>query len=281
MKQLSLKGHYGLMVLLLVCLVVGCKDKETTPSNDVELGTTSLGNVLTGEGGKTLYFFASDVSGISSCTSTACMGNWPVFYKEVTRLGTGLTLTDFGTITRPDGAKQTTYKGWPLYYYKSDTKAGDVTGENVGNVWAVAKADYSIMLANAQLVGNNGKSYTSDYKEGTGNTIYFTDGIGRTLYGFVNDKNKKNNYTKADMSNNATWPLFEEATLKSIPSTLAASDFVVIDVTGTSKKQLTYKGWPLYYFGPDNSVRGANKGVSVPTPGIWPIVNKNTVVAPN
>lgn len=283
MKRLFLNSRLGLLALLWVSAMVSCKDKEATPANDIEIGSTSLGSVLTGVGGKTLYFFASDVSGVSSCTSAACVGNWPVFYKDpaTMKLGTGLTATDFTTITRPDGNKQLAYKGWPLYYYINDTKAGDVTGENVNNVWVVAKTDYSLMLGNGQLVGNDGKSYTSDYKVGTGNTIYFTDGLGRTLYGFVNDKNKKNNYTKADLSNNATWPLFEEATLKSIPSTLTASDFAVIEVTGTGRKQLTYKGWPLYYFGPDNAQRGSTKGVSVPTPGIWPIVNKNTAVAPN
>lgn len=281
MKRLLLNSRLGLVTLLLTCFVLSCKDKETTPSNDVDLGTTSLGKVLTGEGGKTLYIFASDVSGVSSCTSTACVGNWPAFYKDVKLLGTGLAATDFTTITRADGNKQTAYKGWPLYYYKNDTKAGDVTGENVGNAWMVAKTDYSIMIANAQLVGSDGKNYTSTYTEGTGNTLYFTDGTGRTLYGFANDKKNKNNYTKADLSNNATWPLFEEATLKSIPSTLSATDFAVIDVTGTGKKQLTYKGWPLYYFGADNSQRGANKGVSFPKPGVWPVVYKTTVEAPN
>lgn len=283
MKQPSLTKYGLYYVLLFVALVTGCKDKDSTPANDVDLGTTTLGSVLTGESGKTLYFFANDVTGVSSCTSAACMGNWPVFYKDpaTMKLGTGLTATDFATISRPDGSKQTTYKGWPLYYYKNDTKAGDVTGENVNNVWLVAKTDYSIMLGNGQLLGNNGKTYTSDYKEGTGNTLYFTDGMGRTLYGFVNDRNKKNNYTKTDLSNNATWPLFEEATLKSVPSVLSKNDFVVMDVPGTGKKQLTYKGWPLYYFGPDNAVRGATKGVSVPSPGIWPIVNASTQVAPN
>ncbi len=61
-----------------------------------------------------------------------------------------------------------------------------------------------------------------------------------------------------------------------IPSILKASDFGTIDVHG--KTQLTYKGWPLYYFGQD-SQRGDNKGISVPAPGIWPIANTNTVVA--
>jgi hypothetical protein len=54
--------------------------------------------------------------------------------------------------------------------------------------------------------------------------------------------------------------------------------FGTIDVFG--KKQLTYNGWPLYYFGDDEGAVGANKGVSVPKPGIWPIAAKDIAAAP-
>ena len=54
-------------------------------------------------------------------------------------------------------------------------------------------------------------------------------------------------------------------------------DFGMINVHG--QDQLTYKGWPLYYFGQD-SERGDNKGVSVPSPGVWPIINNATADAP-
>ena len=265
-----------LIAALFVC-VGACKTADTTPQNDLALTTTALGPVLTGSDGKTLYFFAPDANGSANCTG-ACTDTWPVFYKETPLLGTGLIASDFTTITRADGARQTVYKGWPLYYFKSDAKAGDTNGENVGGMWNVAKTEYTIALGAGQLKGNDGKTYTGDYKEGTGTTIYFTDQQGRTLYGFASDKQNKNNYTKADLSNNATWPLFEVSALKELPSSLKKSDFSTIDVFGHT--QLTYKGWPLYYFGPDAGVRGATKGVSVPKPGIWPIVNANTPAAP-
>ena len=77
------------------------------------------------------------------------------------------------------------------------------------------------------------------------------------------------------VSNDAVWPVFTKS-LEAVVSTVDASDFGTIDVFG--KSQLTYKGWPLYYFGQD-SERGETKGVSVPSPGVWPIVNKNTEAA--
>ena len=63
-----------------------------------------------------------------------------------------------------------------------------------------------------------------------------------------------------------------------IPSNLDKADFGEIIVFG--RKQTTYKGWPLYYFGKDKGVRASNKGVSFPTPGVMPILNLKTTTAP-
>jgi len=264
-----------------------CKTDDTTtpdpvPTFDITQKTTTLGKVLTDQKGITLYYFAKDVKGTSACTG-GCLDTWPVFAVENLRLdtGAGLTATDFGSVTTPDNKKQITYKGWPLYYYKQDLAAGDVKGENVGKVWFVAKTTYSLMFANAQLVGNDTKNYIVEagvYKEGTGATTYFTDDKGNTIYGFANDKKNINKYTKEDFSNDATWPIYY-VELADLPSTMDKTLFGKIKVFG--KDQLTYKGWPLYYFGPDSKTRGNNKGVSVPRPGVWPILNGESPVAPD
>jgi predicted lipoprotein with Yx(FWY)xxD motif len=271
---------------LLMAVNFSCSDDDDDPTptpvtNDVQLkDNATLGKILTDKDGKTLYFFSKDATGASACSGN-CVTNWPIYAVAdlaTMKVDAGLDKADFANITRADGKPQTTYKGWPLYYFKDDLATGDVKGEGVGTIWYVAKTDYTIMLVNAQLVGNDGKSYKADYTEGTAETQFFVDGKGRTLYAFVNDKNKKNNYTKADFSNDATWPIYT-TDLQSLPSTIDKMLFSTIDVFG--RKQLTYKGWPLYYFGPDGATRGATKGVSVPKPGIWPIVNKDSPVAPN
>jgi len=111
-----------------------------------------------------------------------------------------------------------------------------------------------------------------------GVTQYITDDRGRTLYSFSNDKFKKNNFTKAALTNNAVWPIDTLGGIKSVPSLLDKSKFDTVMLFG--KVQLSYNGWPLYYFGSDSLKRGNNKGVSVPTPGFWPYVNAGTKVAP-
>ncbi len=252
-------------------------DKQE-PVTDIQIQTNvKFGKILTDSAGRTLYFFSLDANGSSGCTG-GCLTVWPVFYKPDPRLSAGLNAADFGVITRPDGSSQTSYKGWPLYYYQSDAKTGDINGEAINNVWFVAKPDYTVMLANIQLVGQNGVQYNSQLQPGQGVTQYITDDRGHTLYSFSPDKFKKNTFTKTDFSNNPVWPIDTITAVSNIPSILIKTDFDTVMVYG--KIQITYKGWPLYYYGKDSSVRGNTKGVSVPSPGVWPIVNKSSTVAP-
>lgn len=274
----------ALAIVLMICFASCKKDGSSTDNNTpgpvtgIMLNSrASFGNIMTDNNGRSLYFFAIDANGTSGCTD-GCAVTWPVFYKENPSIGTGLITSDFGVITRTDGSKQTTYKGWPLYYYQNDAKAGDVNGDKVGNNWFVAKADYTVMLANTQLVGQNGVQYNSQMQPGQGITQFITDANGRTLYAFSPDKFNKNTFTKSDFSNNSVWPIYEVASVQSIPSVLDKTQFSIIDVNG--KKQIAYKGWPLYYFGNDQMVRGNTKGVSVPQPGVWPVTNASTGVAP-
>ena len=265
----------SLVVLLLSVPFFGCSDDDSVNTGLVSLQPSgSLGDILVDGNGRTLYVFTKDVSGQSLCTG-GCLSDWPIYFAPNLQPGPGIDISDFTTITRSDGASQTAYKGWPLYYYTPDG-IGDTNGEAVGNVWFVAKPNYSIMLADAQLVGHDGKNYTSTYQEGVGETQYFVDAFGRTLYTFIVDYKDQNNFTAPDLSNNGVWPIFD-VDIDALPSTLNASDFGEIDVYGNS--QLTYKGNPLYYFGQDTQ-RGENKGVSFPSPGIWPVAGPQTTVAP-
>ena len=278
----TFKNNLATICLAIITLTIAsCNDSEETNEllieNTTDVGLAldnQLGNILVDDEGKSLYFFSKDTKETSNCLD-GCLSNWPVFYKQDLVVGTGLEADDFGVITRTDGTKQTTYKNWPLYYFANDTNAGDTNGEAVGGVWFIAKPDYSIMYANAQLVGNDGNNYLGDYTLGDGATSYFVSINGRTMYTFVNDTKDKNNFTNEAFSNNAVWPIVQ-ITLDQIPSTLNSEDFGTIDVFG--RTQLTYKGWPLYYFVQDTA-RGDNKGISVPNPGVWPIVNKGIAPA--
>jgi len=246
----------------------------TTPSVSFQIKNDAhFGSVITDGSGNTLYFFSLDANGSSACTTAGgCLAVWPIVYEASPTLGTGLNASDFASISRSDGSKQTTYKGWPLYRYAGDATAGNINGDGVDRVWFVAKPDYTVMLAVGQLVGDDGIKYDSTYKAGTGATLYMTDDRGVTLYSFTVDKSGKNNYTLSDFSNDSLWPIVQLSSVQNVPSSLDKTAFSSITVFG--KPQLTYKGWPVYRFGPDALTRGNTKGISVTSPGTWPIMNE-------
>jgi predicted lipoprotein with Yx(FWY)xxD motif/plastocyanin len=111
----------------------GGKGYEIDASTD-----PTLGPLLVGEGGRTLYLFTKDSGDRSVCTGD-CAANWPPFTLqggEEASAGPGVT-GSIGTTTRDDGTTQVTYDGAPLYYFAGDTKAGDVNGQGINGVWFV------------------------------------------------------------------------------------------------------------------------------------------------
>jgi len=110
---------------------------------NVVVGSASsptLGTYLTDPNGMTLYTKTGDSATSSTCTGQ-CAVAWPPLLVATggsATAGSGVTGT-FATLTRADGTVQVTYQGLPLYGWKGDTKAGDMTGEGV-NGFLVATA---------------------------------------------------------------------------------------------------------------------------------------------
>jgi len=98
----------------------------------------TLGMILVGGNGMTLYRFTKDTPTTSACTGN-CVANWPPLTVTVGTTPSAApevtgTLT---VITRDDGSNQVVYNGLPLYFYAKDTAPGDTTGQGVGDVWYV------------------------------------------------------------------------------------------------------------------------------------------------
>lgn len=97
------------------------------------------GPTLTGADRKTLYTNTVDTMTKISCTGE-CATEWPPV-TGTAKPGAGLEASKFGTATRPDGTKQVTFDGHPLYEFKGDSAAGDKKGEGLkdgGGTWHVA-----------------------------------------------------------------------------------------------------------------------------------------------
>jgi predicted lipoprotein with Yx(FWY)xxD motif len=287
MKKLFSRGT---ALLALILLISSCRKNDTadvTFKNDINISTSAtLGNYLVNKQGQALYMFANDADGVSSCAG-ACESLWPaatITLLSNATLDASLNAADFSVNITGNGKSQLTYKGWPLYTHSPAGAAGanvaeapgETRGEGFNNLWFIAKPNYTITLANKQLIGLDGNNYKSDYTVGTGNTTYFTSATGRTVYTFKTDSFNINKFTLADLSNNAAFPMYEQEQIV-VPSILDKALFGTITVAG--KKQLTYKGWPLYFFGQD-AARGTNKAVSAGAPGKWPVAVKDMAAAP-
>jgi len=97
-------------------------------------GESAKGKVLTDAKGMTLYTFDKDMGGKSACNGP-CAANWPPLMAAVD----AKPASDYTIIARDDGAKQWAYKGKPLYTWKNDKKAGDITGDGfANNSWHIA-----------------------------------------------------------------------------------------------------------------------------------------------
>jgi predicted lipoprotein with Yx(FWY)xxD motif len=86
----------------------------------------------------TVYTFDSDTPGVSKCNG-GCSGTWPpltITAGQTPTGGPGVT-GQLGTITRGDGSVQVTYKGLPLYFFHSDSAAGETKGNYTG--WSLVK----------------------------------------------------------------------------------------------------------------------------------------------
>ncbi len=121
--------------IVAAALLAGCGGMSRTASAP-DTPTRTVDGVLIGPTGMTLYTYDRDVanSGKSTCNAQ-CATNWPPLAAPDASRPMG----GYSVVTRDDGKKQWAYKGWPLYYWAKDSKAGDRTGDGVMGVWKLAR----------------------------------------------------------------------------------------------------------------------------------------------
>jgi predicted lipoprotein with Yx(FWY)xxD motif len=131
----------------------GSKPAQTT----VATHSGSLGTYLSDGKGRTLYEFAKDTAGTSTCTGS-CATFWPpLIATGAPAAGSGVSAGQLGTTKRSDGSVQVTYAGHPLYYFAKDDGAGDTYGEGVnasgGLWWVLSPAGQAVKAANPAYSG--------------------------------------------------------------------------------------------------------------------------------
>jgi predicted lipoprotein with Yx(FWY)xxD motif len=109
----------------------------------VKIAGSSLGRILVDSKGITLYDFVKDKGTTSVCYG-ACAALWPPLLTHGKPVaGPGVRASLLGTTRRKDGKLEVTYGGHPLYYFVTDRRPGQTTGQGVnqfGGPWWVLSA---------------------------------------------------------------------------------------------------------------------------------------------
>jgi predicted lipoprotein with Yx(FWY)xxD motif len=96
----------------------------------------SQGAPLLADGwGNSLYMFLEDKPNQSNCTGNCLASFKPLAATGAITAGDGVAISKVGVIVRPDGTRQVTYAGSPLYYFSGDISAGDTKGQGVNGLW--------------------------------------------------------------------------------------------------------------------------------------------------
>ncbi|MCH8062882.1 MAG: hypothetical protein IH861_10300 [Chloroflexi bacterium] len=208
----------------------------------------SLGTILVDHSGRTQYLFTPDERDVSNCAG-GCARAWPPLLTVGDPVaGDGVNAGRLGTITRDDGSTQVTFNGWPVYYFANDDKPGDTNGQAVNNWWVIS--EFGGPVQTDAVVG-----LTDDAELGG---ILIDESTGRTLYLFTPDER--------DVSNCAggcalAWPpLLTEGTPGGAEGLNA--DLITTMTRGDGSTQVSFNGWPLYYFAGDDKP-GDTKGQTI------------------
>jgi predicted lipoprotein with Yx(FWY)xxD motif len=102
--------------------------------------STRGATILVDAKGMTLYSLSGEQAGKFICTSSTCVHVWPPLAPQAGAAPKGVA--SLGTVKRPDGTEQVTYKGMPLYTFVKDKAPGDANGQGIKDVgtWSTISA---------------------------------------------------------------------------------------------------------------------------------------------
>ncbi len=105
----------------------------------VKTASSSLGTILVNSQGMTLYHLSGESNGKFICTSSGCLGVWHPLIASSSGSPSG-EVSALGTVKRPEGTLQVTYKGAPLYTFTGDHQSGETNGQGIKDVgtWSAA-----------------------------------------------------------------------------------------------------------------------------------------------
>ena len=244
--------------------------EATSARHDAEVGVMALdlriahggqlADYLTDGAGRALYMFVDDVPDRDEAACAGdCARSFPPFDlaigpDEPALFEAGIDAREISRMHRQDGAWQVRYKGHPLYY-QAGALPGDVSADGLDGRWFAAR-DYFAFLSTTASFEPAG--------EGGTQRLFLTDGFGRTLYVCLDDAPPAGPLGPTSACSGTCLanrpPFSASASLRTtrLPSSLDPFSLGAF-VRSDGIVQLTYRGWPLYYFRGD-AVTGDTSG---------------------
>ena len=113
--------------------------------------------VLVAASGRTLYSLSGEHAGTWICTSAACLKAWPPLVAKAGSTPHG-SVGSLGTVKRPGGITQVTYRGMPLYTFVGDHKTGDAKGQGIKDLGSIWTADTTTVSSPAPATSTSSSS---------------------------------------------------------------------------------------------------------------------------
>jgi predicted lipoprotein with Yx(FWY)xxD motif len=164
----------GRLMVLMVVMALPPGALAGGAATVVSARNSAFGRILVGADGRTLYHTSSETRSHIGCTGS-CAVRWPPLLvpAQTTPVpGRGVTASLLGTVRRPDGRTQVTYRGLPLYSFSGDRKAGDARGQGAGGgAWHVVTLTTTAASAGGTPAPVAGSGSSSDMGSGTGTGV--------------------------------------------------------------------------------------------------------------
>jgi|Tabmets5t2r1_1033131.scaffolds.fasta_scaffold00244_10 predicted lipoprotein with Yx(FWY)xxD motif len=148
----------GALLAALFLVIAGCADDSSDDDSSAAGSSRTavsveaidgVGDVLVDSDGEALYTADQEADGRVLCTRS-CADTWlPLTLPGgAGPSGPDVVSDELGVAERPDGERQLTFGGQPLYRFADDPMAGEVTGDGLSDTfdgrlfsWQVATAD--------------------------------------------------------------------------------------------------------------------------------------------
>lgn len=169
MKRLITLGTAIAILAALALAACGGGNANTSPVAGADAGSSKtvsvrklpdVGSVLVDHGGKALYSSNLEARGMIVCDTAACNAFWKPLTLGAGKPTASASVGKLGVIKRPDGARQVTVNGRPLYTFSEDSP-GKATGNGFSDHFGGHQFTWHVVHAGGTTASGAGSGSAS------------------------------------------------------------------------------------------------------------------------